>query len=403
MQANSLALNGGTIQATDDSTGATLTHAAMTFANHKVDTEVTLASNLDQPDATEAITISATQSARFILIMDKGKEFDISAIALDVKTPSATLDVTVKLFDFERTSTNRPYREYIYSGSVATAGLQTFTFTGTSVTRFANVPGDADTVQFYFVSISGSGAGSVELVATDSEFRDTGGVSGIIFNHFGAQISGPQLRLSGHEGAIPELIYGDVVSSPPDGSAYAAGNRIDFLFVFTRPVDFPEGLVLPFWLGNGAEHRREARLLGESEKEYGYLLFAYTVQPGDMDIDGIYIGASPLGDNAGVDFHAVGESAVPAYLSLAANQLATSQSVDGSASRRCQEVFCSTVTASEEVGQFGMGLGLNPYEVESFLPFVQWGASRAWTFEYDSEEYSLDFIYTTFDDISSSY
>ena len=122
-----------------------------------------------------------------------------------------------------------------------------------------------------------------------------------------------------------------------------------------------------------------------------------------MDIDGIYIGASPLGDNAGVDFHAVGESAVPAYLSLAANQLATSQSVDGSASRRCQEVFCNTVTASEEVGQFGMGLGLNPYEVESFLPFVQWGASRAWTFEYDSEEYSLDFIYTTFDDISSSY
>ena len=191
LQANSLALNGGTIQATDDSTGATLTHAAMTFANHKVDTEVTLASNLDQPDATEAITISATQSARFILIMDKGKEFDISAIALDVKTPSATLDVTVKLFDFERTLTNRPYREYIYSGSVATAGLQTFTFTGTSVTRFANVPGDADTVQFYFVSISGSGAGSVELVATDSEFRDTGGVSGIIFNHFGAQISGP--------------------------------------------------------------------------------------------------------------------------------------------------------------------------------------------------------------------
>ena len=33
--ANSLALNGGAIRATDDSTAATLTHAAMTFANHK--------------------------------------------------------------------------------------------------------------------------------------------------------------------------------------------------------------------------------------------------------------------------------------------------------------------------------------------------------------------------------
>ena len=36
--ANSLTLNGGTIQASDDSTNATLTHSAMTFANHKVET-----------------------------------------------------------------------------------------------------------------------------------------------------------------------------------------------------------------------------------------------------------------------------------------------------------------------------------------------------------------------------
>ena len=40
---NSLALNGGAIQATDDSTNGTLTHTAMTFANHKVETQVTLA------------------------------------------------------------------------------------------------------------------------------------------------------------------------------------------------------------------------------------------------------------------------------------------------------------------------------------------------------------------------
>ena len=44
---NSLTLNGGTVRATDDSTDATLAHSAMTFANHKVDTQVTLLSNLD--------------------------------------------------------------------------------------------------------------------------------------------------------------------------------------------------------------------------------------------------------------------------------------------------------------------------------------------------------------------
>ena len=51
--ANSLTLNGGTIQSTDDSTDATLTHSVMTFADHKVDTEITLVSNLGQAEATD--------------------------------------------------------------------------------------------------------------------------------------------------------------------------------------------------------------------------------------------------------------------------------------------------------------------------------------------------------------
>ena len=65
--ANSLTLNGGTIQSTDDSTDATLTHPVMTLADHKVDTEITLVSNLGQADATDTITISRTESARFVL------------------------------------------------------------------------------------------------------------------------------------------------------------------------------------------------------------------------------------------------------------------------------------------------------------------------------------------------
>ena len=35
----------------------------MTFANHKVDTQVTLLSSRGDPDASDAITICATQSA----------------------------------------------------------------------------------------------------------------------------------------------------------------------------------------------------------------------------------------------------------------------------------------------------------------------------------------------------
>ena len=94
---NSLTLNGGTIQATDDSTNATLAHSAMAFADHKVDTQVTLLSNLNRPEETGTVTISATESAEISLSLGNNKQFDINAITLDVKTPSDTLNVTVEV------------------------------------------------------------------------------------------------------------------------------------------------------------------------------------------------------------------------------------------------------------------------------------------------------------------
>ena len=68
---NSLVLDGGAIQATDDSAGATLTHAAMTFANHNVDTEILLLSNLNRPEAAARVTISATESAAIALSLGR--------------------------------------------------------------------------------------------------------------------------------------------------------------------------------------------------------------------------------------------------------------------------------------------------------------------------------------------
>ena len=383
---NSLTLNGGTVQATDDSTAATLTHAAMTFANHKVDTEITLLSSLGQPDASDTITVSATESASFTLDVAEHEQFDINAITLDVKTPSHTLDVTVRLFDLSSA-------DYTYTGSVTAAGLQRFTLSGPSVVSFGNV-GDTGSGSglTYDIEIHGSGAGSVELAGTTSVASDPGAVSGI---SFGRQNVLPQMRLSGHEGAVPALIYGDVISSPLDGTAYAAGDRIDMLLLFTRPVDVPQGLTLPFWLGNSAEHRREASLIGDSEDLHRYLHFAYTVQPGDADTDGIYIGANPLGDNAGIDFHAKDTPAVPARLQLAANQVAASQSVDGSGSRICQELLCSTLLVGENIHEGGSGktLGFSTTFYAKQLPFVPLGASSAVSFEHGGEVYAVARLY----------
>ena len=386
LQVNSLTLNGGTIQATDDSTNAALAHSAMTFANHKVGTQVTLLSSLGRPDASDAITISATESATVTITAATDKSFDINAITLDVKTPSDTLNVTVNL-------AGGFYADYTYTGSVTTAGLQTFTLSGPSGVSFGNVGwADFGEIYRYQILISGSGAGSVELVGTDSKGSDGGAVSGLAFDHFQEGLR-PQVRLSGHEGAIPNLIYGDVVSSPPNGSAYAAGDRIVFLFVFTRPVEFPQGITVPFWLGNGAEDRREARLIENPDGYYEHLFFTYTVQPGDTDNDGIYIGADPLGDNSGIGFYAADTPALPASMRLAANQLAASQSVDGSGPGTCEEVFCSTVLVGENRRGLEAGLGFSiSLNVSSEIPFVPLGASTALSFGYGGEEYAVSEI-----------
>ena len=383
--ANSLTLNGGAIQATDDSTNTTLTHSAMTFANHKVETEVVLMSNLGQPDAPNAITISATSSAEATIRLVAGTSFDINAITLDVTTPSDTLNVTVKLVDI-----NSPlYLNYTYTGSVTTTGLQTFTLSEPSEMKFGNVGlppgrlgGGLGAFTTYQVEIHGSGAGSVELAGTTSETSDPGAVSGISFPGT-LNVLKPQMRLSGHEGMIPNLIYADVVSSPPNGSAYAAGDRIDLLFVFSQNVDIEDGHVVPIWLGNGAQHRREARLGTGLYIDYVYLIFSYTVQAGDTDTDGIYIGADPLGDNAGFDLHASYSSAIPAYVRLAANQLPANQSVDGSVSRTCEEVFCSAVRSGVSAEDRFPGFSI--FIRESHFPFLTLGALSAWSFEYGGE------------------
>ena len=130
LQANSLTLNGGTIQAAD-STNATLAHAAMTFANHKVETEVTLVSNYGQADASRTITVSATESATVsVKVPFTSNGFDLTAVALDIKTASSTLDLAVTAVSTiaeirNRGTLNIPGNyEFTFNGSAAATGRQ---------------------------------------------------------------------------------------------------------------------------------------------------------------------------------------------------------------------------------------------------------------------------------------
>ena len=407
LQVNSLALNGGAIQATDDATDATLTHAAMTFANHNVDTEVLLVSNLDQEDASSPITVSATQSASMtIMAPDAKKGMTINAITLDVKTPSDTLDVTIRV-----ASQNSSYLSYTYTGSVSTAGLQTFTLSSPAEAKYGAflAPLETGSSFLFDVSVHGSGTGSIQLEATSDHVADTGaaagwGIGNPIFDNPGGFV--PQVQVRGYTGAIPYVFYSRVISSPMDGSAYAAGERIEIQVLFSRIVKIPTDPVVPFWLGNGAQHRREAtlvRLLGKASKEgggvVGGFIAAYTVQPDDRDTDGIYIGANPLGDNAGAEFYAAADTLtflphypdVPADLSLPANQLGTNHAVDGSRTYGCQEVLCSTMVVGvhgrddPDEGVIGYGLG----SVNIAPVFPDYGALSSSIFSYGGEEWVI--------------
>ena len=355
VQADGLALNGGTIQSADDSTDATLTFSAQSFATHKVDTEVVLVSNIGQADASENITISATQSAEVTFTVpatDAG--YDLTGITLDVKSASSTLDVAIEV---RRTGSiptpgiqSAADMRVAFSGSTATAGRQNFAPDDTHFRR-VNLPiaaiNSRDTHLIYTVTITGSGEGTVEIGATASSAEDAGGLNGLSIQNPAAGGKVPRLDLVGHTAAVPFILHSEVLSSPADGSAYKAGERIELMFVTSR---FSSVANVPseaeFWLGNGRAMRRTAQYVTHAVPFlFIGLIYSYEVRAGDVDSDGILIAGDALGNNANAAFTDA-RSGVPVRLSLPSLQQSTDQSVLGSQTRTCQDVLCSKGTVA---------------------------------------------------------
>ena len=230
LQANSLTLNGGAILTTSDSTDATLTHSAMTFANHNVDNDITLVSNIGQTGATDNITISATQSATVTfaaLESAVSTSYTLKEIALDVQTASPTLDVTITV------TGDRAQTDYVFSGSVANTGRQVFTINQAYI-RHARLEASVLVGYPYEVTITGSGGGTVEIGATASSGQDTGGVGRWTIADPPTNTTIPRFSLQGHEHANPFITHAEIISEPEDGMSYKAGEQIAVLFVFNR-------------------------------------------------------------------------------------------------------------------------------------------------------------------------
>ena len=414
VKADGLALNGGTIRSTDDSTDADLDISAQTFATHKVDTEVTLVSNIGQADATETITISATESAEATFrIPETDNGFDLTGIVLDLKTASATLDVTINVNLVGPAGLDAAH-DFTFTGSAASAGNQVFSLGDLFHTR-ANVPLAglrSESASFSFrISISGSGEGSIEIGATTSSAEDTSGQSGFSIGNPASGATVPRFGLVGHTAAVRYIYHAEVMSKPADGASYKAGEHIAVLFLVSRaasPANAPP--MAGIWLGNGAEHYRAAQRVGSHEfGGFQTLVYSYEVQAGDADADGILLAENTLGRNENFDFVDY-LSNVPVDLSMPAVQQGTGQSVQGSQAQTCQDIWCATLVVVEhgipgvfapiyENGEYVDAVGVTfpvAYDLTSspasHKPLEYYGSLSQPTFTYGETSYAISLI-----------
>ena len=424
VQANGLALNDGTIQSTDDSTDANLDHSAQTFGTHKVDTEVVLVSNIGQADATDTITISATQSAEVTFTLPQSVNgYDLTGITLDVKTVSGTLAVEVNVasqitetLSQEENPTLLQLAEiaqnYRFVGSASSAGRHVFTLDDSYKRRAGidlegTVSTTSDTPFRFKLTISGVGEGTVQIGATASSTQDLGSHNGSDIQDPASESTVPRFSLVGHTNSIPYIYHSEIISKPAEGSAYKTGETIEVLFVLSRIVDLSSNPLQEavLWFGTGAEHRRTAQFAGAFRYiDFDGLVFAYQVEAGDTDTDGILIGENPLGLNE--NFETVTyQPVVAAHLSLPSVQLGTEQSVDGSQETTCLETQCITMTVGDNQRPYlttlpnesdvailysGSFVGAIFEEgIISYRQFAHTGSVSAATFGYDGHRHLI--------------
>ena len=266
--ANSLTLDGGTIVATDDATGATLDHAALATTDHKVDIVVTLVSNFGQTEASLDATISATRHEVIeFTVGDSVSGYQLDSVVLDVKSHSSTLDVEVKLYPQNRglhsdISAELPLATF--TGSVTTAGQQTFTM----------APGPDGNLRpgaSYSLAVVGSGSGTIVLNSVEGNSVDVGATDGWVLFNDPDFIEGADLpteyeffkvALRGHAGAIPFLTSASIYNKPHNGQSFAVGESIEVELIFSVATSLiDEAFLVPLRIGNEGSQIRGAHFV----------------------------------------------------------------------------------------------------------------------------------------------
>ena len=277
-------------------------------------------------------------------------------------------------------------------------GLRTFEAPGSGST-----PGDPVVLKpntAYWIVLSGTGTGwEVSTTNIQSSSRDTASQAGWKFEGrmtvrgtetfsggivvIGPSYNHPRFTIRGTPRASPSLTSAQITSSPLDGDTYYAGEHIEVVFTFDRPVKYVKG-VASLYVGAGATNAtyRSGEYMGPVGTNA--LLYRYRVTASDTDADGVAVGANPLGTTAQgsvVDATDNTVNAVVTHSGLAAD---TNHKVVGSETA-CQRYLCGDVS----VASIATNVLGSIYYRGTALESVAGGISNR-SFKIGSDKYIID-------------
>ena len=292
--ADALTRNGGSIRGADRVQDALLTHAAADDdPDHKVDASLSV-----RP---EVLTVEFLFSPESGDTYKRGEPIfvtvNFSGMAEVTGSPRVALTIgsNTRYASYHSVGTPRPFR-LRFSYTVQASDTDS---------DGASIPPNA--LEFNGGAITLPGQPDIAAVLTHS-----------------AVDNDATRKVDGTAFVAPTVTSVTLFGAPISGTVYTVGEMISAYVQFDRPVD-ATGPQLALEIGT---HIRQAEFIEVWKPSPSYVLFAYTVQPSDMDDDGVAIPANALASNGTITLR--GDASVAAIRSHGAAAAATNKMVDGS-------------------------------------------------------------------------
>ncbi|MDI9239560.1 autotransporter domain-containing protein [Lysobacter sp. LF1] len=228
-----------------------------------------------------------------------GTKTDTDTLDITVTSPDTTAPTVTSIDRVDASPTHAATLRFLVTFSEPVAGVDVADFTvrttGTASGLVASiVPSDAQHFTVTVSSVAGDGTLALDLNSIGTAITDTAGNLATGFD-------------AGQAYAIDNAAPSVLSVTVPAAGQYIAGQALTFALVFNEPVFVTGTPNLPLTLDAGVT--RQANYVSGSGSNV--LVFAYTVAPGDQDLDGIVVGTA-FAPNGGTLADALGTAAATA-------------------------------------------------------------------------------------------